>query len=276
MEKIILTAAICGAEVTKEQNPNVPYTVMEIAHEARRAFEAGAAIIHLHVRYDDGTPTQDIERFSQCIDAIKSLCPGVIVQPSTGGAAGMKNDERLQPLGLDPEMATLDCGTLNFGEDDIFVNSIATIKYFAEKMRERNIMPELEVFDRSMINTALYLYKKDFLGTPLHFNLVMGVKGGIGASLGEFSFLKDSLPPEASFTATGIGRNQFNIAAMAAVTGGHIRVGFEDNIYISPGELAVSNGQLVEKAIRIAGELGRIPATPDEARNILKIRRGAK
>ena len=276
MEKIILTAAICGAEVTKEQNPNVPYTVMEIANEARRAFEAGAAIIHLHVRYDDGTPTQDIERFRECIAEIKALCPGVIVQPSTGGAAGMTNDERLQPLGLDPEMATLDCGTLNFGENDIFVNSIATIKYFAERMRERNIMPELEVFDRSMINTALYLYKKDFLGAPLHFNLVMGVRGGIGASLGEFSFLKDSLPPEASFTATGIGRNQFNIAVMAAVTGGHIRVGFEDNIYISPGEPAISNGQLVEKAIRIAGELGRSPATPEEARNILKIKRGAK
>jgi 3-keto-5-aminohexanoate cleavage enzyme len=276
MDKVILTAAICGAEVTKENNPNVPYTVKEIADEARRACDAGAAIIHLHVRYDDGTPTQSSERFRECMDAIRLKCPDVIIQPSTGGAAGMSNDERLQPLELVPEMATLDCGTLNFGEEDIFVNSIATIKYFAEKMKEKNIMPELEVFDRSMINTALYLYKKEYISYPLHFNLVLGVKGGIGASLGEFSFLRDSLPPDATFTATGIGKNQFNVAAMAAITGGNIRVGLEDNIYINPGELAVSNGQLVEKAARIAKELGRVPATPEEARNILKIKRGAK
>ena len=271
MEKVIITAAICGAEVTKEHNPNVPYTVQEIVNEARRSFDAGASIIHLHVRYDDGTPTQSADRFKECIDAILRKCPGVIIQPSTGGATGMGNDERLQPITLSPEMATLDCGTLNFGEDDIFVNSISTIKYFAEKMKEKGIKPELEIFDRSMVNTALYLVKKGYIKEPLHFNLVMGVKGGIGASLSEFSFLKESLPHGATFTATGIGRHQFNIAAMAAVSGGHIRVGFEDNIYLESGEPAGSNGQLVEKAVRIAKELGRIPATPDEARSILKI-----
>ena len=272
MEKVILTAAICGAEVTKEHNPNVPYTVREIADEARRSFEAGASIIHLHVRQDDGTPTQDKKRFRECIDAISHKCPGVIIQPSTGGAAGMKNDERLQPIELSPEMATLDCGTLNFGKTDIFVNTIETIEYFARRLKERRIMPELEVFDRSMINTALHLAKKGIIDHPLHFNLVLGVIGGIGASVEEFSFMRNSLPEEATFTATGIGRHQFNVTAMAAVSGGHIRVGFEDNVFIEYGIPAESNGQLVEKAVRIAGELGRVPASPDEARHILNLK----
>ncbi len=271
MEKVIITAAICGAEVTKEHNNNVPYTVREIAGEARRSYEAGAAVIHLHVRLDDGTPTQDADRFKECMEAIREKCPGVIIQPSTGGATGMSNEERLQPLKLSPEMATLDCGTLNFGEDEIFINTIETIKCFAERMKENDIKPEIEVFDRSMINTAFHLIKKGYIDTPPHFNLVLGVKGGIGASLSEFSFLKESLPSDATFTATGIGRHQFNIAAMAVVTGGHIRVGFEDNVYLSPENLADSNGCLVDKAVRIAMELGREPASPDEARKILNI-----
>ena len=123
MEKLIITACICGAEVTKEQNPAVPYTVEEIAREAKSAYDAGAALIHLHVREDDGTPTQSKERFEACIKAIKEVCPDVIVQVSTGGAVGMTNEERLQPLLLNPEMATLDCGTCNFGGDEIFVNT---------------------------------------------------------------------------------------------------------------------------------------------------------
>ena len=123
MEKLIITACICGAEVTKEQNPAVPYTVEEIAREAKSAYDAGASIIHLHVREDDGTPTQSKDRFAVCIDAIKKVAPDVIIQPSTGGAVGMTNDERLQPTELNPEMATLDCGTCNFGGDEVFMNT---------------------------------------------------------------------------------------------------------------------------------------------------------
>ena len=130
MEKLIITAAICGAEVLKEHNPAVPYTVEEIVREAKSAYDAGASIIHLHVRYDDGTPTQDKARFSEMIQAIKAVIPDVIIQPSTGGAVGMTNDERLQPTELKPEMATLDCGTLNFGGDEVFMNTENTIKYF--------------------------------------------------------------------------------------------------------------------------------------------------
>ena len=150
MEKLIITAAICGAEVLKEHNPAVPYTVEECAREAKSAYDAGASIIHLHVRNDDGQPTQDKNRFKQVMDAIRAVCPDVIIQPSTGGAVGMTNDERLQPTELLPEMATLDCGTLNFGGDEIFENTENTIKYFGQKMIERGIKPELDVC-RSLI-----------------------------------------------------------------------------------------------------------------------------
>ena len=163
MEKLIITAAICGAEVLKEHNPAVPYTVEECAREAKSAYDAGASIIHLHVRNDDGQPTQDKNRFKQVMDAIRAVCPDVIIQPSTGGAVGMTNDERLQPTELLPEMATLDCGTLNFGGDEIFENTENTIKYFGQKMIERGIKPELEVFDKSMIEMALRLHKKGYI-----------------------------------------------------------------------------------------------------------------
>lgn len=271
MSKLIVTAAICGAEVTKEHNPSVPYTVKEIADEALRSFEQGASIIHLHVREDDGTPTQSGERYLKCISAIREKCPSVIIQPSTGGAVGMTNDERLQPIYLKPEMATLDCGTLNFGGDDIFVNTENTIMYFAQKMYGLGIKPELEVFDKSMIDMALYLHKKGHIKAPMHFDFVMGVRGGIGATVRDFAFLEGSIPQGSTFTAAGIGRHQFNVAAMAAISGGHIRVGFEDNIFISYKKVAKSNGELVEKAVRIARELGREIATPSEARQILNI-----
>ena len=128
MEKLIITAAICGAEVLKEHNPAVPYTVEECVREAKSAYEAGASIIHLHVREDDGTPTQSKDRFKVIMDAILKEIPDVIIQPSTGGAVGMTNDERLQPTELNPEMATLDCGTLNFGGDEIFEKRKRTMK----------------------------------------------------------------------------------------------------------------------------------------------------
>lgn len=269
VEKLIITAAICGAEVTKEHNPNVPYTIEEIAREAYAAYNAGASIIHLHVRYDDGTPTQNKERFREAIEAIKTKCPDVIIQPSTGGAVGMTSGERLQPIYLNPEMASLDCGTLNFGGDEIFVNTENMIIEFALKMNEVGVKPELEVFDKGMIDTALRLHKKGYIKTPMHFNFVMGVTGGISGEIRDFLFLKESIPEDSTFTATGIGRYEFSVATMAILAGGHVRVGFEDNVYISKGVLARSNGELVEKVVRIARELGREVATPQEARKIL-------
>lgn len=269
MEKLIITAAICGAEVTKEHNPNVPYTVLEIAIEAEKAYRAGASIIHLHVRKDDGTPTQDKERFSACMNAIKERCPDVIVQPSTGGAVGMSNSERLQPVDLRPEMATLDAGTCNFGGDDVFVNTENTIKEFGEKMIQLGVKPEIEVFDKGMIDMAIRLQKKGFIKTPMHFNFVMGVNGGISATPRDLVFMEGSIPAGSTFTVSGIGRSEFQMAAMAIIMGGHVRVGFEDNVYIEKGIPAKSNAELVERVVRLAKELGRGIASPKEAREIL-------
>ena len=272
MEKLIITAAISGAEVTKEHNPAVPYTVEEIGREAKSAYEAGASIIHLHVREDNGTPTQSESRFTACIAEIKRLCPNVIIQPSTGGAVGMSNEERIQPVNLRPEMATLDCGTVNFGGDDIFVNTENTIIEFGKKMIEFGVKPEVECFDKGMIDMAIRLNKKGYILSPMHFNFVLGVNGGIAATPRDFTFLQDSIPLGSTFTVSGIGRAQFPMAVLGIISGGHVRVGFEDNIYVSKGVLAKSNGELVEKVVRLAKEFGREVATPDEARKIIGIK----
>ena len=272
MEKLIITAAICGAEVLKEHNPAVPYTIEECVREAKSAYDAGASIIHLHVRLDDGTPTQDKNRFKDVMDAIYKVCPDVIIQPSTGGAVGMTDDERLQPTELNPEMATLDCGTLNFGGDEVFMNTENTIKYFGQRMIERGIKPELEVFDKSMIDMALRLHKKGFIQKPMHFDFVMGVNGGISGELRDFVFLRGSIPQDATYTVAGVGRFEFPLAVAAIVDGGHVRVGFEDNVFLSKGVLAKSNGELVEKVVRLAKELGRDIASPAGAREILGLK----
>jgi len=269
MDKLIITAAICGAEVTKEHNPAVPYTIEEIGREAKAAYDAGASIIHLHVRTDEGAPTQCEQRFAAAIAEIKRLCPDVIIQPSTGGAVGMSNDDRLQPVNLQPEMATLSLGTVNFGGDDVFMNTETAIKYFIERFKEKGTKPEFEIFDKGMIDTAHRFIRQGLISTPAHFNFVMGVSGGIAATPRDFAYMMDSLPAGSTFTVAGIGRAEFPMAALAIIAGGHVRVGFEDNVYLSKGVLANSNGELVEKVVRLANELGREIATPAEARQIL-------
>ena len=273
MEKLIITAAICGAEVTKENNPNIPYTVEEIGKEAESAYNAGASIIHLHVREDDGVPTQNEDRFRVCIEEIKRTCPDVIIQPSTGGSVGMTNEERLQPIYLEPtpEMATLDCGTMNFGGDEIFVNTENTIIYFAEEMNKRGIKYELECFDKGMVDMALRLHEKGYIKSPMHFNFVLGVIGGINATPQDLIYLINSIPKESTFTVCAIGKYEFPIVTLSIAMGGHARVGFEDNVYLSKGVVAKSNGELVEKVVRIAKEFGRGVATPNEARKVLGI-----
>ena len=277
MNKLIITAAICGAEVSKEQNPNVPYTIEEIAREANTAYQAGASIIHLHVREDDGTPTQDRFRFKKAVDAIRQSCRDVIIQPSTGGAVGMTDMERLQSTEVEeaaiqlayPEMATLDCGSCNFGGDEVFINSDKTIETFARIMIKRKIKPEIEVFDKGMIDKALLLLKNKNLVPPIHFNLVMGVQ--ISATVRDLSFMVDSLPMAATWTVSGIGKHQIPMAMAGIIMGGHVRVGFEDNLYLKKGVLARSNGELVEKVVKLARELGRTIASPFEARKILNL-----
>lgn len=269
MEKLIITAAICGAEVTKEQNPAVPYTVAEIAREARLSYEAGAAVIHLHVREDDGTPTQRKERFEECIAAIKAECPDVIILPTTGGAVGMSAEERLTATELYPEIATLDCGTCNFG-DDIFVNDMPMLRAFGKRMIENHIKPEFECFERGHLDTAIRLAEKGLApGYPMQVNLVLGVPGCTPATVEDLVYLVGRLPKDATWTVTGVGRGAFPMAAAAIAMGGNVRVGFEDNIYLEKGVKAASNGELVAKVVRLARELGRPIATPAEARKIL-------
>ena len=268
MEKLIITAAICGAEVTKENNPSVPYTVEEIGREAEAAYKAGASIIHLHVREDDGTPTQSKERFKACIDEIKKRCPDVIIQPSTGGAVGMTDEERLQPVELNPEMATLDCGTLNFGGDEIFVNTENTIKNFAKIMNEKNVKPEIEVFDKGMVDLAIRYHKQGFIKAPMHFDFVLGVQ--MDATVRDLAYLVHSLPEGSTWTVAGVGRHEIPMAVAAIIMGGHARVGFEDNVYLSKGVLAKSNAELVEKVARISREIGREVATQNDYINLYK------
>ena len=271
MEKLIITAAICGAEVTKEQNPAVPYTVEEIVREAKSAVDAGAAIVHLHVREDDGTPTQSKARFKECIDAIYEVCPDVIIIPSTGGAVGMSAEERLQPTELYPEMATLDCGTCNFG-DDVFENTMPMMRDFGKRMIENNIKPEYECFEMGHLDTVLKMAQKGQVpGAPMQFNFVLGVPGCTPATVQNLAWLVNSIPAGSTWTATGIGRHAFTLAAHAIAMGGNVRVGFEDNLNLEKGVPAKSNGELVAKVVRIAKELGREIATSAEAREILSL-----
>lgn len=268
MEKLIITCALTGAEVTKQNSPAVPYTVCEMAQSAYQAYTAGASILHLHVREDDGTPTQSKERFRQNIEAVREKCPKAIIQVSTGGAVGMTDDERLQPVDLFPEMATLDAGTLNFG-DDIFVNSWPSLLNFAKRMKDNKVKPEIEVFDRGMVENAARLNKMGLLDAPMHFDFVLGVPGGMPATMEDLLHMIRSIPAGSTWTAAGVGRFQTNMAAAAIILGGHARVGLEDNIYYTKGVLASSNGQLVERVARLAKEIGREIANPDEARQIL-------
>ena len=272
MEKLIITAAICGAEVTKEQNPAVPYTVEEIVREAKSAVDAGAAIVHLHVREDDGTPTQSKERFKECIEAIYKVCPDVIIIPSTGGAVGMTAEERLQPTELYPEMATLDCGTCNFG-DDVFENTMPMMRAFGKRMLENNIKPEYECFEMGHLDTILNMARKGQVpGAPMQFNFVLGVPGCTPATVQNLCWLVNAIPAGSTWTATGIGRHAFTLAAAAITMGGHVRVGFEDNLNLERGVPAKSNGELVAKVVRLAKELGREVATSAEAREILGLK----
>ena len=243
MEKLIITAAICGAEVTKEQNPAVPYTVEEMVREAKSAYEAGAAILHIHVREDDGTPTQ-----------------------------GLTAEERLQPTELFPEMATLDCGTCNFG-DEIFDNTMPTMRAFGKRMLENNIKPEYECFELGHIDTILGMAKKgEVPAHPMQFNFVLGVHGCTPATVENLAFFASKIPAGSTWTVSGVGRSAWTMAAAAIAMGGNVRVGFEDNIYLGKGQKAASNGELVAKVVRIAKELGREIATPAEAREILSLK----
>ncbi|SMD03212.1 3-keto-5-aminohexanoate cleavage protein [Sporomusa malonica] len=273
MDKLIITVAPVGAETTRQDNPNLPLTPEEIAEEVFRCEEKGASIVHLHVRDAEGEATQSKAIFQETIQLIQKHSKIIIqTSTSTGGPSCMTPDKRLQPVLLNPEMATLTTGTVNFGEG-IYANPLPVVAEFAKMMVERGVKPEIEVFEVGMIQNALSLVKQKILQLPLHFDFVMGVPGGIGGEPRHLVHMVDSLPPGCTWTVAGIGRSELPLATMAIVMGGHVRVGFEDNVYYTKGVLANSNAQLVERVARIASELGRPVATPDEARAILGLNR---
>ncbi len=270
MDKLIITAALTGAEVTREDNPNLPITPAEIAAAAYDCYRAGASMVHLHARNDDGTSTQSAGVYKEAIGLIEAECD-LIIQVSTGGAVGMSAEERLQPICLKPEMATLSTGSVNFG-DDVFMNPPAYLEEFAKTMQEHGVKPEIEAFDVGMINNALQLVKKGLLAEPLHFDFVMGVPGGIPGTVKNLLHMAESIPPGSTWTVAGMGRTELPLGTAAVIMGGHVRVGFEDNIYFTKGVLAESNAQLVERIARVAEIHSRPVASPDEAREILKLR----
>src|SRR5205814_3675363 len=232
--------------------------------------EAGASVIHLHVRRPDGTPTQDRGLFAEAIAAVRGRCD-VIVQTSTGGAVGMSADERAQPLDCGPEMASLNAGSLNFG-DDVFLNPFPMVREFARRMRERAIVPELECYDAGHAESCLALAKEGVIEMPAHFDFVLGVRGGLGASEENLKFLLTKLPPGCSFSVAGIGRHQLPMAELSLRLGGHARCGLEDNVYLSKGVLAKGSFELVARLAEMARAAGRAVATPPKARDLLRIR----
>jgi 3-keto-5-aminohexanoate cleavage enzyme len=273
MDPLVITVAPVGGELTRERQPHLPLTADEIAEEVARCREAGASIVHLHVRDEDGVPSQSRDHFAQAIDAIKRSAPDIVIQTSTGGSVGMTEEERVQPLDLKPEMATLTTGTVNFG-DDVFENPFPLVERFFLRMREIGVQPEFEVFDTGMVETARRLTKEHDAETRHpHFDLVLGVPGGMAGTAGAVVHMASILPSGATWSATGIGRTHLPVTLAALALGGHVRTGFEDTIYYGEGRLAETNAELIARVGRIAGEVGREVATPDQAREIVGITR---
>jgi 3-keto-5-aminohexanoate cleavage enzyme len=266
MDPLIITCAPVGAEVRIDQTPYLPYTPQLLGETARAVREAGGSIIHVHCRNDDGSNTHSVERFRDAYDAIRAQSD-LIVQFSTGGAIGMTPEERSSVLELRPEMATLTCGSVNFG-DDIFENSFPIMRGILKKMYEFGVRPELEIFDKGHISNARRLARERLLSFPQHVDFVLGVPGGLDATVQNLCDLVDDLPDGCTWSVAGIGRQQLPMAMAAVAMGGHVRVCLEDNLFYSRGKLA-RNEELVARVARIAGEAGRPVATPDQARKLL-------
>lgn len=270
---MVITAAMVGAETTREQTPHLPITAEEIAEDAVRCREAGAAMVHLHVRTAEGKPSQDAELFRAAIRAIRKRTD-VLIQTSTGGAVGMTVDQRCGPLTLTgedrPDMATLTTGTVNFGEE-VFWNPRPLVRDIARRIRALGLRPELECFDVGMLDEARYLAKEGLVDLPAHFDFVLGVPGTLQARPEVLDFMIASLPEGSTWTVAAVGRHQLPFVDEAAKRGGNARVGLEDNIYVSKGVLAKGNWELVAEAARRARANGREPATPEQARKLLRL-----
>lgn len=267
MEKLIITTALTGNVPTKKMNPNLPVTPEEIARDVKDCADAGASIFHVHARDEMAKPSLDEEIFKDIVRNIRDKAPDVIVQLSTGARAGKDWEDRALPVRLLPEMGSFTTGSNNL-PGIVYENSPQFIEFLAQVFKETGVKPEIEVFEPGMINNAQFLVKKGILSSPLHFNFVQGAPGAMPGSIKNLLFLSESIPVGSTWTVAGIGKHEIPLATAAILMGGHVRVGLEDNLYLPDGSLA-SNPALVETIVRIAKEVGRPVASPDEARQIL-------
>jgi 3-keto-5-aminohexanoate cleavage enzyme len=288
MEKLIITAALSGGLTTRQHNLNVPHTPEETARAAVECWKAGAAVVHLHTRDPEtGKPVHRVDLFRETIRLIRQECD-LVINTTTGAAPGIPLDERIGIIpklsadpGVKPDMASLNCGSLNFGflnrkmrefvMNDVQMNPWSSLLHFADTMKGCGVKPELEIYDGAMINNAMVLKSLDALEEPLHFQFVLGVLGGLQPTIQNLMFLKDSVPAGATWSICSIGLTIFNLGPVAIAAGGNVRVGLEDCVFISEGVRADSSAQMVAKIVRIAKEMGREVATPAEARKILSL-----
>jgi 3-keto-5-aminohexanoate cleavage enzyme len=275
-QPVIITVAITGAVPKKKDNPAVPVTPAEQIESTHAAFEAGAALVHIHVRNPDESPGSDPEAFARVQEGVRKHCPGMIVQFSTGGR-GREQSARGAMLHLRPDMASLATGSVNFPAS-IYENPPDFVEALAKTMLEHDIKPEIEVFDLAMLYNAANLAKKGLLKDPPHVQFVMGIPNAMPARRSIFDFLRAELKavlPRATWVAAGVARHQWEVNQWCLETGGHCRTGLEDNLKIEPDRLAASNAELVRKIADHCARFGRRPATPAEARQILGLRAAA-
>ncbi len=273
-DKVIITCALTGAVTTRAQCPAIPYTPVELGEEARRAFEAGATVVHIHAREEDGSPSFRKERFIEIAQEVRSRSP-VLINFSTG-AIGISIEDRTSHLSVTkPAIAALNMGTINYARyspkrkdwvfNFVFENSIEDITKCIQIMHASDVVPELECFDSGHIGTAWPLLDMGVLKPPLNFSFIIGLHTGIPASTASIHHQRTLLPPGSNWQVIGISHDQWRWIAASLTLGGNIRVGLEDNFYVHPGVQAQSNADLVQKAVRMARDIGREPATRDEA-----------
>ncbi len=281
---VVICAALTGAATYKNNNPSVPYTIEEFAEEAHKCFKAGAAMVHVHARTDDGQPTHEIDRIQAVYDAIKQKSPELLVCLSSAVGVFKTAAQRIdQIIAVKPEMASLNTNTMNFSVVDrstgqiffdyVFENTFTMLQDFAKAMEENKVKPEIECYDFSGIDNTVLIAKQGMFSQPMNFNFVWGVTGGQHFRPDTFLSMKAALPEGANFTTCGVGIEQFPANVMSCLTGGNMRVGLEDNTRMPNGELAKGSYEQVEWAVRVCESLNRPVATPKEARKLMGIRK---
>ena len=267
---VIITAALTGSRISRDQTPYIPITPAEIAAEGIAAWKAGAGILHVHVRdAATGLGTQDVAVFREVVDVLRAETDAILCLTTSGiPGTNLPTAERIAPLGLRPEMASFDAGTIRM-DAGLFVNEPEFLDALAATAMERGVKLELECFDRGMMETALRYHAEGKIAAPLHFQFVTGTRHGMPATAAALVEAVGMLPAGSTWSVIGVGRTQTPMAMLALAMGGHVRVGLEDNIHYRRGELATGNAQLVARVVRLAGEMGRPVATPDEARELL-------